>query len=618
MPDSGGAGEHRGGLGVECVVRARAEITLNTSIERKNCLPWGLEGGLEGAGNEVLLRRDGEIGSEAPNAKLYSTGLIDGDAFILRSGGGGGFGSPLKRTAAKVLDDVRSGYVTIESARRYYGVVINSGSMLVDTDATIALRAEIAATGQERLSAQFTQPPRRLTAAQRAKRQPGHLAIACLLPGCCGGRPRVWQAVERGYGERLELTKAGQVSREGKKMAASPFKKVDVINGPFDPGGQPDTHIGQPLELGFFAWNIKGGMTASKAVLKDPPRYQNFWEWPNSMRLVQLAEQIGFDYQVPFGRWIGQGGVTDYNGAALDFLASAAATAPITSRIGLFSTAHITYRFHPLHIAKFGATIDHISNGRWGLNIVSGYSAKEMAAFGFKQPIPHDEAYAMADEFVCLMKHLWHEEERFDFEGKYYQSYGAMIAPRPTRRPRPVLMNAGASDRGIDFAARHSDWIFATMPTLEGYSERVNFIHNLAAKYRRKVRCATMIWVVPEATDQLAQEKYDWIKLEIDHEAVLNFLASMQGTSAEQIFGLSNPENQDPWGGIGKQAFVAVALGITAPHVVGSYETVAEKLRAFHGTGLESLLFCFFDPQQGLHQMQDHIIPILKKMGLRH
>jgi FMNH2-dependent dimethyl sulfone monooxygenase len=215
------------------------------------------------------------------------------------------------------------------------------------------------------------------------------------------------------------------------------------------------------------------------------------------------------------------------------------------------------------------------------------------------------------------MKPLWHEEQRFDFEGKYYQAYGAMIAPRPTRRPRPVLMNAGASDRGLDFAARHSDWIFATMPTLEAYSARVNFIHNLAAKYGRRVRCATMIWVLPDATDLLAQEKYDWIESEIDREAVLNFLASMQGTSAEQIFGLSNPENQDPWGGIGKQAFVSVALGITAPHVVGSYETVAEKLRALHNTGLESLLFCFFDPQQGLHQMQDHIIPILKKMGLR-
>ena len=50
----------------------------------------------------------------------------------------------------------------------------------------------------------------------------------------------------------------------------------------------------------------------------------------------------------------------------------------------------------------------------------------------------------MADEFICLMKYLWSETERFDFEGDYYQAYGALVAPRPTRNPRPVLMNAGA------------------------------------------------------------------------------------------------------------------------------------------------------------------------------
>jgi N-methylhydantoinase B len=195
IPDSGGAGKYRGGLGVECVVQARTDITLNTSIERKNCLPWGLEGGLEGAGNEVLLRHGGEIGSEAPNAKIYSTRLKEGDAFILRSGGGGGFGSPLKRPPARVFEDVRSGYVSTESARRYYGVVIDARTMEVDSSATAALRAEIAASGLERLFAQTRQPPRRLTAAQRAKREPGHLPIACLLPGCCGGGQRVWQAL---------------------------------------------------------------------------------------------------------------------------------------------------------------------------------------------------------------------------------------------------------------------------------------------------------------------------------------------------------------------------------------------------------------------------------------
>jgi FMNH2-dependent dimethyl sulfone monooxygenase len=385
---------------------------------------------------------------------------------------------------------------------------------------------------------------------------------------------------------------------------AEKFKKVDVIRGPFDPGGQPDTRTGQPLELGFFAWNIKGGMTASKAVLSNPERLQNYWEWPNSMRLVQLAEEIGFDYQVPFGRWIGQGGETDYNGAALDFLASAAATAPVTKTLGLFSTAHITFRFHPLHIAKFGATIDHISNGRWGLNVVTGYSESEMRAFGFDKMIGHDEAYEMAEEFVCLMKHLWTEEERFDFHGKYYQAYGAFLAPKPRRKPRPILMNAGGSEAGIEFGVRNCDWLFTLAENTDGFRKKVDYIHDKAAKYDRDVRVATMCWVLPEATNAMAKEKYDWIASQIDVGAVESFLKSMKATSVHDTAAKS-------------EMLERIALGITAPQIVGSYESCAEQLGELKKAGIESTLLCFFDPQEGLHQMQDHIIPIMKKMGLR-
>lgn len=380
------------------------------------------------------------------------------------------------------------------------------------------------------------------------------------------------------------------------------FKNVDVFRGPFDPGGQPETRTGDKLELGFFAWNIKGGMTASKAVLSDPARLQDYWTWPNSMHLVQAAELAGFDYQVPFGRWIGQGGETDFNGAALDVFTSAAATAPITSRLGLFSTAHITFRFHPLHIAKFGATIDHISNGRWGLNVVSGYSKREMEAFGFKEPIGHDEAYEMADEFVCLMKYLWSETEPFNFEGKYYQSYGAFLAPKPTRNPRPVLMNAGSSEVGLDFATRNCDWIFCLANDIEGYRQRAAQIHAKAATYKRQVRVATMCWVLAEATDALAQEKFEWISSQIDEGAVEAFAKSLQDTSTAEFY---------------RDAINRLALGFTSPQIVGSYESVAEQLRAHNEAGLESMLMCFYDPQRGIHQMHDDIIPILKKMGLR-
>src|SRR5712664_2737852 len=93
IPDSGGPGKHRGGLGCETVVRALTDLTLNASIDRAHCLPWGLMGGLEGAGNQVLMRRNGQWDNERPNAKIVTAPLRKGDAYALRSGGGGGFGS---------------------------------------------------------------------------------------------------------------------------------------------------------------------------------------------------------------------------------------------------------------------------------------------------------------------------------------------------------------------------------------------------------------------------------------------------------------------------------------------------------------------------------------------
>jgi N-methylhydantoinase B len=141
VPDSGGAGRHRGGLGVERVVRARTAITLNTQIERAHCRPWGLQGGLAGTGNEVALRLNGAWKTDFPNAKVLVAALKAGDAFRIRSGGGGGYGSPLERPAELVLEDVRQGYVSIAAAAEHYGVVIDPQTLAIDRAATEKLRA---------------------------------------------------------------------------------------------------------------------------------------------------------------------------------------------------------------------------------------------------------------------------------------------------------------------------------------------------------------------------------------------------------------------------------------------------------------------------------------------
>lgn len=141
VPDSGGAGRHRGGLGVERVVRARTNLTMNTQIERAHCKPWGLAGGLDGTGNAVALRLGGAWKTDFPNAKVLVAQLKPGDAFRIRSGGGGGYGSPLERPLADVQADVRQGYVTVKAAAELYGVVIDPDTHAIDTAAIERLRA---------------------------------------------------------------------------------------------------------------------------------------------------------------------------------------------------------------------------------------------------------------------------------------------------------------------------------------------------------------------------------------------------------------------------------------------------------------------------------------------
>lgn len=145
-PDSGGAGRFRGGLGTEQVVQVRHDIRFNAQIDRVCCRPWGLFGGLAGAGNAVAIHRYGEPEQGFPTGKAFNYVLHAGDAYILRSGGGGGFGSPLERPIDVVAEDVRQGYVSRDSAERNFGIVF--GAHGVDAPDSATRRATMVAANQ--------------------------------------------------------------------------------------------------------------------------------------------------------------------------------------------------------------------------------------------------------------------------------------------------------------------------------------------------------------------------------------------------------------------------------------------------------------------------------------
>jgi dimethylsulfone monooxygenase len=389
---------------------------------------------------------------------------------------------------------------------------------------------------------------------------------------------------------------------------------AEITRGPFDPGGQPDTRSVHPLQLSLFAWNVRSGLTASKAVLKDPTRYRDYWEWPVASQLLREAERIGMDHQVQYGMWTGYGGDSGWNTAGLDFASASAGCAAITSRMGIYSTVHVGYRFHPLHIAKIGASIDNMSQGRWGLNIVAGQNPRDFAQFGFKEPPTSAERYAIADEFTTLMKYLWTSDVPVDFEGEYFQAYGALVNPRPVRRPRPVLMNAGQSGVGFDFACRQADWVFVAPGegTIESFGTMAADAHARASSHGRTVRVAAMSYAIMDETDAAAQETVDWVESEVDDEAVKEFIRSAIGTSNELATDAS-----DPWMGVGRDMFMKIGLGMTGFQLFGSYETVAERMRGLYEVGVEHIVMCFFDPARGLQQMGENVLPILRKMGLR-
>jgi N-methylhydantoinase B len=136
-PDSGGAGEFRGGLGqiIEAVNLEDYPFGISANYDRVHFPPRGREGGRNGANGVV------RTGSGRPLKGKGQQSVARGDSFVIESPGGGGLGDPRRRAAERVLDDVRAGLVSIEAARRDYGVVITP-DLNLDADATRALRSQ--------------------------------------------------------------------------------------------------------------------------------------------------------------------------------------------------------------------------------------------------------------------------------------------------------------------------------------------------------------------------------------------------------------------------------------------------------------------------------------------
>jgi len=129
-PDSGGAGQHRGGLGIALTYRCLQDCKANINMDRTVAPPWGLHGGHDGAINMGVVRR--ADGSETTVFKITELELKAGDAVTFLTAGGGGYGDPALRDPADVTNDLREGFISPEAADKLYGVRLSTRKELAD------------------------------------------------------------------------------------------------------------------------------------------------------------------------------------------------------------------------------------------------------------------------------------------------------------------------------------------------------------------------------------------------------------------------------------------------------------------------------------------------------
>ena len=235
--------------------------------------------------------------------------------------------------------------------------------------------------------------------------------------------------------------------------------------------------------------------------------------------------------------------------------------AAVTRRIGLAATLSTTF-YPPFLLARLMTTLDHLSRGRIAWNVVTSYKVEEALNFGYQELLDHDQRYDRADEYMELCYQLWSSWDPdavvmdtrtdtfadaskvrpIDFDGTYYRSRGPLNAT-PSPQGRPVIIQAGASDRGQDFAARHAEAVIVSRETVE---EMKQYYDAFKARVRQQGRdpddCKVFFLTKPiiGETDEAAQRRADELYASAPVEAGLASLSTMLQTDLS-TFDLDKP-----------------------------------------------------------------------------
>lgn len=326
-----------------------------------------------------------------------------------------------------------------------------------------------------------------------------------------------------------------------------------------------------------------------------------------------------------------------------------------TERLGIGVTASTTFDA-PYQLARRLATLDHLTKGRLGWNVVTSFHPNAFKAMGLREMIPHDERYDRAEEFLEICYRLWDSWEpdavvydragrvyadpakihRVTYEGRWHRCDSPSFV-QPSPQGRPVIWQAGSSGRGRDFAARHAEAVFALQPTAETMRAYTDDVRARAAALGRdpdRLRILFQLQVVVGRTRAEAEARLASIRETITLEGALTIisghfgydfsrldpdqpLADVEATGVraglDGLLALAEQAGRAP---TLREAALEYAVTGAAPLLVGDPEEVAEQMLELldEGGGDGFVLMSTYTP--GCYEeFVDLVVPVLQERG---
>lgn len=329
------------------------------------------------------------------------------------------------------------------------------------------------------------------------------------------------------------------------------------------------------------------------------------------------------------------------------------ALAMVTERVGLVATASTTYN-EPYHVARKFASLDHISGGRAGWNVVTSATDMEAQNFGLAGAPAKGGRYDRAIEFVDVVRGLWEswEDDAFvrdkasgvnydptrlhilNHQGEHFRVRGPLNVQR-TPQGRPIIVQAGASDQGRELAAATADVVYAAAQTLEDARAYYQDVKRRMPRYGRhpdQLKIMPGLMAVPGRTRQEAQDRYQVLQELVQPVVGLGALANYLGDLSEYDLDGPLPEPKDrrdhSRGQIFidmarrnnltiRQLYLSIAGGNGHRTVIGTPADIVDAMEEwFHGEAADGFNILPTWLPGGLEEVVEMVVPEMQRRGL--